>query len=236
MTARFVRDSPAMRMKSLRIDSSASRSRIRAPVAPPARPVAITGRPSSFSARATFTPFPPATVLASTARCRRPRRKFGTATVRSIAAFRVTVRITLSLSSGRGAYPPRGGHDDDGQREPGGEGDRAGRRRPSSPTASREAPARRRREPGGGAIDRAATSGTGLAAPAPPRTCARPSGRPRRTGGSTLRGAWTAIAGRCPAREKTAPGAPRRAAAVRPVVAPRACASACPDATATRGR
>ena len=39
-------------------------------------------------------PLPPATVRLSTARWRRPRRKFGTATVRSIAAFRVTVRIT----------------------------------------------------------------------------------------------------------------------------------------------
>src|SRR5204863_3604970 len=57
-------------------------------------PVAITGRSRSFSARATLTPFPPATVLDSTARWRRPRRRFGTATVRSIAAFKVTVRIT----------------------------------------------------------------------------------------------------------------------------------------------
>ena len=57
-------------------------------------PVAITGRPSSFSARATLTPLPPATVRASTARWRCPSRKFGTATVRSIAALRVTVRIT----------------------------------------------------------------------------------------------------------------------------------------------
>jgi hypothetical protein len=42
------------------------------PVGPPASPVAITGRPSSFKARATLTPLPPATVLASTERWRRP--------------------------------------------------------------------------------------------------------------------------------------------------------------------
>ena len=48
------------------------------------------------SARATLIPFPPATVRLSTARCRFPWRKFGTAMVRSIAALRVTVRITLA--------------------------------------------------------------------------------------------------------------------------------------------
>src|SRR3954471_4588645 len=96
MTARFVRDSPAIQVKSVRIDSSARRSIKRAPVGPPARPVAITGRSSSLSARATLTPLPPATVLASTARWRWPCRKLGTATVRSIAALRVTVRIIRS--------------------------------------------------------------------------------------------------------------------------------------------
>ena len=112
MTARLVRDSPSIRVKSLRIDSSASCSRIRVPVGPPARPVAITGRPSSFSARATLTPLPPATVRASTARWRWPRRKFGTATVRSIAALSVTVRITrLPLAppdASRARLPSRG--------------------------------------------------------------------------------------------------------------------------------
>ena len=44
MTARLVRDSPAIQVKSVRIDSSARRSISRAPVGPPARPVAITGR------------------------------------------------------------------------------------------------------------------------------------------------------------------------------------------------
>ena len=57
------------------------------------------GRPSSFSARATLTPLPPATVRDSTARWRWPSRKFGTATVRSIAALRVTVRITSAARS-----------------------------------------------------------------------------------------------------------------------------------------
>ena len=44
MTARLVLDSPAIQVKSVRIDSSARRSISRAPVGPPARPVAITGR------------------------------------------------------------------------------------------------------------------------------------------------------------------------------------------------
>src|SRR5215211_115149 len=99
MIARLVRDSPPILVKSLRIASSARSSRMRAPVGPPASPVAITGRPRSFNARATLTPFPPATVRDSTARCRRPSLKLGTATVRSIAAFNVTVRITAGLVS-----------------------------------------------------------------------------------------------------------------------------------------
>src|SRR5437764_13128560 len=93
-TARFVRDSPSIAVYAFRIGSPVSRARMRVPVEPPARPVAITGRPSSFRARATLTPFPPANVRDSTARWRFPRRKLGTATVRSIAALRVTVRIT----------------------------------------------------------------------------------------------------------------------------------------------
>ena len=96
----------------MRIDSSARRSISRAPVGPPARPVAITGRSRSLRARATFTPLPPATVLASTARWRLPCRKLGTATVRSIAAFRVTVRIIPFLlpapsAGASGASSPR---------------------------------------------------------------------------------------------------------------------------------
>src|SRR4051794_1998854 len=89
-----MRVSAAISVKSVRIDSSRSCSSSRVPVGPPAKPAAITGRPSRLRARATLTPLPPATVRLSTARWRRPRRKFGTATVRSIAAFNVTVRIT----------------------------------------------------------------------------------------------------------------------------------------------
>src|SRR3954464_12842609 len=48
-----------MRTKSLRIDSSVSCSTIRVPVGPPAKPVAITGWPSVFTARARLTPLPP---------------------------------------------------------------------------------------------------------------------------------------------------------------------------------
>src|SRR3954447_6902605 len=94
ITARLMRVSEAIRVKSVRTDSSCSCSSTWVPIGPPTKPAAITGRPSRFSARATLIPLPPATVRLSTARWRRPRRKLGTATVRSIAAFKVTVRIT----------------------------------------------------------------------------------------------------------------------------------------------
>ena len=66
---------------------------MRVPVAPPAKPVAMTGWPSVFSVRATLTPLPPGIVVCSTVRWRRPRRKFGTDRDLSIAALRVTVMI-----------------------------------------------------------------------------------------------------------------------------------------------
>ena len=93
MTAVEVRDSSPMRRKSLRMPSPVSASVMSVPVGPPATPVAITGCPSAFRARATFTPLPPAMAVCSTARWRRPSRKFGTASVLSIAALRVTVTI-----------------------------------------------------------------------------------------------------------------------------------------------
>ena len=67
---------------------------MRVPVGPPASPVAMTGAPSVLSVRATLTPLPPASVCCSTVRWRRPRRKFGTDSDLSMAAFRVTVMIT----------------------------------------------------------------------------------------------------------------------------------------------
>ena len=106
MTARLVRVSAAIRTKSQSTDSSASCARKRSPVGPPARPEAITGRPSSPSARATLTPLPPAALLVSTARWRWPWRKFGTAMVRSIAALSVTVRITVSTPRARAVGAP----------------------------------------------------------------------------------------------------------------------------------
>src|SRR3954468_17989223 len=107
-TAVLVRDSSRMRTKSLRIDSAVSCSTIRVPVAPPATPVAMTGWPSVFSVRATLTPLPPGSVVCSTVRCRRPRRKFGTESDLSIAALRVTVMITDGGSRNRGLLsPPR---------------------------------------------------------------------------------------------------------------------------------
>ena len=66
---------------------------------PPANPVAITGWPSIFSARAMFTPLPPAIVVWSTVRWRRPSRKLGTDSDLSIAALRVTVMIMRSRSA-----------------------------------------------------------------------------------------------------------------------------------------
>ena len=66
---------------------------MRVPVAPPARPVAITGAPSVLSTRATLTPLPPGIVVCSTVRWRRPSRKLGTDSVLSMAVLSVTVTI-----------------------------------------------------------------------------------------------------------------------------------------------
>src|SRR5262245_24203425 len=82
-----------MRTKSFRIASAVSCSTIRVPVSPPASPVATTGTSSRLSARATLIPFPPARVRPPLARCRWPRWKLGTVSVRSRAALRVTVTI-----------------------------------------------------------------------------------------------------------------------------------------------
>ena len=73
------------------------------PVWPPARPVATTGTPSVFSARATLIPLPPASARPALARWRWPRWKFGTVSVRSIAALSVTVTI---IDQGRSSHQP----------------------------------------------------------------------------------------------------------------------------------
>ena len=88
-----VRDSCLMRTKSLRMPSFVSSSTKSVPVRPPARPVQTTGAPSCFSARATLIPFPPALGKPTLARWRWPGWKFGTTSVRSIAALSVTVTI-----------------------------------------------------------------------------------------------------------------------------------------------
>jgi len=67
---------------------------MRVPVLPPASPVATTGTSSSFSARATLIPLPPASVRTSLDRWRYPIWKTGTVSVRSSAALAVTVTIT----------------------------------------------------------------------------------------------------------------------------------------------
>ena len=101
-----VRDSSMIRTKSQRIASSVSCSMMRVPVRPPARPVAMTGSPSAFSARATLTPFPPGIVRCSVERCLRPTWKLGTASVLSIAALRVTVMIIAGVFGRRLRRPP----------------------------------------------------------------------------------------------------------------------------------
>jgi hypothetical protein len=88
-----VRDSLPMRTKSLRIASVVKSSTMRVPVRPPTSPVATTGTSSALSVRATLIPLPPASVRPALARCRWPRWKFGTVSVRSSAAFSVTVTI-----------------------------------------------------------------------------------------------------------------------------------------------
>ena len=67
---------------------------IRVPVRPPASPVATTGTSRILSARATLMPFPPASVSTSLERWRKPIWNTGTVSVRSSAAFVVTVTIT----------------------------------------------------------------------------------------------------------------------------------------------
>ena len=93
-TAVDVRDSAAIRTKSLRIASDVSSSMIRVPVRPPASPVATTGISRIFSVRATLIPLPPASTSTSLERWRNPIWKTGTVSVRSSAAFVVTVTIT----------------------------------------------------------------------------------------------------------------------------------------------
>jgi hypothetical protein len=82
-----------MRTKSLRIPSFVSSSTTSVPVRPPASPVHTTGAPRSFSALATLIPLPPALGKPTLARWRWPGWKFGTTSVLSIAALRVTVTI-----------------------------------------------------------------------------------------------------------------------------------------------
>ena len=67
-------------------------------MAPPARPVAITGWPRRLITRATLIPLPPGIVTWSMLRCRRPCVKLGTSRVLSSAGFSVTVMITCATS------------------------------------------------------------------------------------------------------------------------------------------
>ena len=93
----FVRDSSPMWTNPFKTDSAVSCSTIRVPVAPPTKPVAITGCPRDASNRATLTPLPPAVEPCSTVRWRLPIRKLGTDNDLSIAALSVTVMIMLAL-------------------------------------------------------------------------------------------------------------------------------------------
>src|SRR4051794_23588112 len=94
-----VRDSSAMRTKSLRMPSAVRSSMMRSPVRPPARPVAMTGWPRFLSARATLMPLPPGWIRPGWQRWRRPICRFATRSVLSRAALRVTVRNTESSGS-----------------------------------------------------------------------------------------------------------------------------------------
>ena len=96
-----MRDSSAIRTKSFRIPSRVRFSISSVPFRPPASPHATTGSPSRFSARATLMPLPPARDSPRWQRCRWPSWKFATLRVLSIAAFGVTVTITVPEGSGR---------------------------------------------------------------------------------------------------------------------------------------
>src|SRR4051794_29921840 len=97
-----------MRTKSWRIASFESSSRIRVPVPPPASPVATTGTSRRLSARAMLTPLPPACERLALARWRWSSWRFGTVSVRSSAAFNVTVTIIGRLGYKAGsAWPSR---------------------------------------------------------------------------------------------------------------------------------
>ena len=82
-----------MRVKSWRIDSSGSASRKREPVGARRRARWRSRAAEQLQGAGDIDALAAREGRDSTARWRWPRRKFGTATVRSIAAFRVTVRI-----------------------------------------------------------------------------------------------------------------------------------------------
>ena len=94
-----------MRTKSFKMASPVSSSMMRSPILPPASPVATTGTSRSFSALAMLIPVPPASVRPALARCRWPRWKFGTVSVRSSAALSVTVTIKRPSSRRCGRFP-----------------------------------------------------------------------------------------------------------------------------------
>src|SRR4028119_1942119 len=93
-----VRECPSISTRSKGMAASDRPSLMASPLRPPANPVASTGTPKVRSERATFTPFPPASVTLSGALWRCPSVRLGTTSVRATAAFRVTVRIMTSTS------------------------------------------------------------------------------------------------------------------------------------------
>src|SRR3712207_5772419 len=88
-----VREWPSISTRSKGMAASERPSLMASPLRPPATPAARTGTSGARSRRATFLPFPPASVTLSGALCRCPSVRLGTTSVRATAVFRVTVNI-----------------------------------------------------------------------------------------------------------------------------------------------
>src|SRR5215203_3129877 len=88
-----VRECPSISTRSNGMAASERPLRMASPLRPPANPAARTGTSRVRKDRATFTPFPPASVMLSGARWRWPSVRLGTTSVLATAALRVMVSI-----------------------------------------------------------------------------------------------------------------------------------------------
>ena len=110
-TVTFARIEPAMRTVSSSRPEPASRASSWAPSAPPLGSTAFAWRPCAASARATLTPFPPASTRLERARMTVPGRSAATSIVRSTLGLAVRVTITPAPPAGRQIpAPARGRH------------------------------------------------------------------------------------------------------------------------------